>query len=297
MADTVNTTDLNLNSKYKTTIDNVVLNKFEVNSSQFIFDELKIRDKVFYFTIDTNYYLKNKKLSKKKLLIGLWHSIFANEPKLFDFSRGFRYKIELNSKFYIISYLSGILETSVSDEDDPFQVDIDDCQEIVINPKKYKVFHPIRTKEEHKQEQATRKKILITKYLSSWVVVTVIFGYFIYVSYEDEFKAISHSVEAANNTKNKFNLKLKKLKTEVVKEKGKESKEGKVYLQHMVYISKFINNNVVMTGELDNQLDFSFDTTTKVEMVRYVAKKENIPIKLQYDFISKVSKVSWRVNP
>jgi len=294
VANTVDTTDLNLNSKYKTTIDSVVLNKFEVNSSQFIFDELKIRDKVFYFTIDTNYYLKNKKLSKKKLLIGFWHSIFANEPKLFDFSRGFRYKVELNSKFYIISYLSGILETSVNDDDDPFQVDIDDYQEIVISPKKYKVFHPIRTKEEHKQEEITRKKILITKYLSSWVVVTVIFGYFIYVSYEDEFKAMSYSVEAAKNTKNKLNLKLKKLKTEVVKEKGKE---GKVYLQHMVYISKFINNNVVMTGELDNQLDFSFDTTTKVEMVRYVAKKENIPIKLQYDFISKVSKVSWRVNP
>ncbi|SFV87542.1 hypothetical protein MNB_SUP05-SYMBIONT-5-1184 [hydrothermal vent metagenome] len=218
--------------------------------------------------------------------VGFWQTILNNYA--FDYSSNFKYKLSLgdNTELYLISF---DISKGITLHADANLVQLDDFKRIEVDLDSFNKFDIIRTKQQIKQDKVNFWRSLIIKHIVLYSVISVsIFSYYQYKnSVFSEERNYSDSLETRMHL---LNDRIEGIKGNVI------VLETHHQQSHIINLLNILDGGIVIQ-ESSLDLTKSFATITidfaDLEMIKYIAKSNNVAIRIARNFSKNTAKVTW----
>lgn len=274
---------------YYVVLDHIIsgdnINKIDkidkIDGNHFVSGSHKITDTL------TVSFINDYKITDKTNPIGFWQTILNNHS--FEYSVNFKYKFKIDDTdlLYLISFdtVKGItLHTDTN------LVDIYEFDDVDIDFNSFNNFKIIKTRQQIKQDKSRfwRKAILINIIFYA-LFLSAIFAYY-------QYKA--GTLEVINERLLSLQSEIVDLNLEVESVKANAVVSGSSAQQHIANLLHIISGVGIQRSEIDLTQSLCVITISldDVDMLKHLAKVNNIAIKIVRNFSKNTASVSWEVR-
>ncbi|AYQ56824.1 hypothetical protein MS2017_1120 [Bathymodiolus thermophilus thioautotrophic gill symbiont] len=266
---------------YYVALDHVIAsdNASEVDDIHFISEQKTIGNLEISF-------INDYKITEQANPIGFWQTILNNYK--FNYSSNFKYKFTIDTELYLISF-----DTSkgITLHADANLVRLDEFNDIEVNPNNFNIFKVIKTKRQAKQENSLFWRNTILQHVVFYVLfLSGIFAYYQYKA--NTFSEINKSLFPLKVTAMNLNEEINNIKGSVI---VLEATIQQAHIENLLYIVESVNikNSTIDLTQSSAVITVSL---SDLDMVKHLAKTNNIALTINRNFIDDTADVSWKVK-
>ncbi len=232
-------------------------------------------------------FINDYKITDKTNPIGFWQTVLNNHN--FDYSVNFKYKFKIgDTDLYLIAF-----DTSkgITLHADTNLVDINEFDDVEIDFNSFNNFKIIKTRQQIKQDKSRFwRKVIFIHIIFYALFLSAIFAYYQYK--ESTLGAINDRLLSLQSETIDLNSKIENMKDNAIVSGVTTSQ------QHIANLLHIISSVSIQRGKIDLTQSLSVITISldDVDMVKHLAKSNNIMIKIVRNFSKNTANVSWELR-
>jgi hypothetical protein len=252
-----------------------------IDGSHFISGSHKITD-----SLEVSF-INDYKITDKTNPIGFWQTVLDNHN--FDYSVNFKCKFKIgDTDLYLIAFDTN---KGITLHADTNLVDIDEFDDVEIDFNSFNNFKIIKTRQQIKQDKSRFwRKIIFMHIIFYALFLSSIFAYYQYK--ESTLGTINEHLLSLQSETIDLNSKIESMKDNAIVSGVTTSQ------QHIANLLHIISSVSIQRGEIDLTQSLSVITISldDVDMIKHLAKSNNIMIKIVRNFSKNTANVSWEVR-
>ncbi|VVM25729.1 hypothetical protein BSPWISOXPB_7765 [uncultured Gammaproteobacteria bacterium] len=252
-----------------------------IDGSHFISGSHKITD-----SLEVSF-INDYKITDKTNPIGFWQTVLDNHN--FDYSVNFKCKFKIgDTDLYLIAFDTN---KGITLHADTNLVDIDEFDDVEIDFNSFNNFKIIKTRQQIKQDKSRFwRKIIFMHIVFYALFLSSIFAYYQYK--ESTLGTINEHLLSLQSETIDLNSKIESMKDNAIVSGVTTSQ------QHIANLLHIISSVSIQRGEIDLTQSLSVITISldDVDMIKHLAKSNNIMIKIVRNFSKNTANVSWEVR-